>query len=39
MNEISALDYLKRLFRKIVKGQRDYKNLLPMTIGINTNKL
>ncbi len=39
MNGISALDYLKRFFREIVKGRRDYENLLPMTIGINTNKL
>ncbi len=23
----------------VVKGRRDYENLLPMTIGINTNKL
>ena len=26
-------------FREVVKGRRDYENLLPMTIGINTNKL
>ena len=39
MNGISALDFLKRFFREIVKGRRDYENLLPMTIGINTNKL
>jgi regulator of sigma D len=39
MNGISALDYLKKFFREIVNGRRDYENLLPMTIGINTNKL
>ena len=38
-NGISALAYLKNLFREVVKGRRDYENLLPMTIGINTNKL
>ncbi|MEO4797336.1 hypothetical protein ABHZ39_17410 [Bacteroides uniformis] len=37
-NGISALAYLKRFFREVVKGRRDYENLLPMTIGINTNK-
>lgn len=39
MNGISVLDYLKKFFREIVNGRRDYENLLPMTIGINTNKL
>ena len=38
-NGISALAYLKNLFREVVKGRRDYENLLPITIGINTNKL
>ena len=38
-NGISALAYLKNFFREVVKGRRDYENLLPMTIGINTNKL
>lgn len=38
-NDISALAYLKKFFREVVKGRRDYENLLPMTIGINTNKL
>ena len=38
-NGISALAYLKKFFREVVKGRRDYENLLPMTIGINTNKL
>lgn len=37
-NGISALAYLKKFFREVVKGRRDYENLLPMTIGINTNK-
>lgn len=39
VNGISALDYLKKFFREIVNGRRDYENLLPMTIGINFNKL
>lgn len=39
VNGISALAYLKIFFREVVKGCRDYENLLPMTIGINTNKL
>lgn len=39
MNGLSALEYLKRFFHEIVKGRTDYENLLPMTIGINTNKL
>ena len=38
MNGLSALEYLKKFFHKIVKGRKDYENLLPMTIGINTNK-
>ena len=38
MNGLSALEYLKKFFHEIVKGRKDYKNLLPMTIGINTNK-
>lgn len=38
-NGISALAYLKKFFHEVVKGRRDYENLLPMTIGINTNKL
>lgn len=37
-NGIAALAYLKRFFREVVKGRRDYENLLPMTIGISTNK-
>lgn len=39
MNGISALDYLKKFFREIVKERRDYENLLPMTIGISTNNI
>lgn len=35
----SLLNYLKTLFREIVKGRSDYENLLPMTIGISTNNL
>ena len=38
MNGLSALEYLKIFFHEIVKGRKDYENLLPMTIGINTNK-
>lgn len=39
MHGISALEYLRKFFREIVSGRRDYENLLPMTIGIKTNKL
>lgn len=38
MNGLSALEYLKKFFHEIVKGRKEYENLLPMTIGINTNK-
>ena len=38
MNGLSALEYLKKFFHEIVKERKDYENLLPMTIGINTNK-
>ena len=38
MNGLSALEYLKKFSHEIVKGRKDYENLLPMTIGINTNK-
>ena len=38
INGLSALEYLKKFFHEIVKGRKDYENLLPMTIGINTNK-
>lgn len=37
MNGISALNYLKTLFREIIKGHNE--NLLPMIIGINTNNI
>ena len=39
MCRISVLYYLKGFFREIVKGRMDYEKLLPMTIGINNNKL
>jgi len=38
MNGLSALTYLKKSFHEIVKGRKNYENLLPMTIEINTNK-
>ena len=38
MNGLSALEYLKKFFHKIVKRGKDYENLLPMTIGISTNE-
>ena len=38
MNGLSALEYLKKFFHEIAKGRKDYENLLPITIGINTNK-
>ena len=38
MNGLSALEYLKKFFHEIAKGRKNYENLLPMTIGINTNK-
>lgn len=38
MNGLSALNYLKKFFREVVNGRRDYENLLPMTIGFSTNK-
>ncbi len=38
MNGLSALEYLKKFFHEIVKGRKDYENLLPMTIGIHTDK-
>ena len=39
MNGLSALEYLKKFFYEIVKGRKDYENLLPMTIGINNHVL
>ena len=38
MNGLSVLEYLKKFFREVVNGRRDYENLLPMTIGLSTNK-
>ena len=38
MNGLSALEYLKKFFREVVNGRRDYENLFPMTIGLSTNK-
>lgn len=38
MNGLSALEYLKKFFREVVNGRRDYENLLPMTIGLSINK-
>ena len=38
MNGLSALEYLKNFFREVVNGRRDYENLLPMTVGLSTNK-
>ena len=38
INGLSALEYLKKFFHEIVKGRKDYENLLPMIIRINTNK-
>ena len=38
MNGLSALEYLKKFFREVVNGRRDYENLLPMTVGLSTNK-
>ena len=37
INGLSYLEYLKKFFHEIVKGRKDYENLLPMTIGMNTN--
>ena len=38
MMGVSSLEYLKKFFKSIVNGSRDYGNLLPATIGINQNK-
>lgn len=38
MQGISALEYLRKFFMEIVRGRRDYANLLPSTIGITANK-
>ena len=37
INGLSALEHLKKFFHEIVKGRKDYENLLPMTIRMNTN--
>lgn len=34
MNGISVLEYLKKFFREIVHGNKDYSRLLPQTIGL-----
>lgn len=36
---LSALEYMRKFFRCIVEGRRDYPNLTPMRIGINVNNL
>lgn len=36
MTGISALEYLKQFFRKLVEGERDYTRLMPQTIGVPT---
>ena len=38
INGLSILEYLKKFFHEIVKGRKNYENLLPVTIGISTNK-
>ncbi len=38
-SSISFLSYLKKFFCEVLKGHKDYENLMPMTIGINTDKL
>lgn len=35
---ISILEYLKKFFKEIVAGNRDYGKLMPSTIGIAANK-
>ena len=35
----SILEYLKKFFAEITAGNRDYGKLMPLTIGIGTNKL
>ena len=39
MHGISALDFLKKFFYEVVFERRDYENLLPMTIGLKSNKI
>lgn len=38
MSQPSTLKYVKKFFHEIVKERKDYENLLPMTIGMSTNK-
>jgi len=38
MNRLSTLEISEETLPRIVKGRKDYENLLSMTIGINTNK-
>lgn len=33
-----VLEYFKQFFGEIVKGRRGYENLLPLTIGVGSNK-
>lgn len=35
---VSALGYFKKFFGEIVKGRRDYENLLALNIGVSNNK-
>lgn len=39
LDELFALEYLKKFFREVVNGRRDYENLSPMTIGLTTNDI
>lgn len=34
MNGVSVLDYLKKFFREMVRGNREYSRLLPQSIGL-----
>lgn len=38
MTELSVLEYLKKILPQNCQREKDYENLLPMTIGISTNK-
>ena len=35
LNGLSVLEYLKKFFREIVNGNRDYAKMLPQTIGLD----
>lgn len=39
MAGVSALEYFKRFFRRIIEGERDYSLLMPQTIGIDAKKI